>query len=1150
MSFFSTPAQPANQAIKYTGLQVQTAVNTLPVPIVMGLAKLAPNIIDYDDYRAVSQNQSGGGKGGGVPSATSYEYYATLIMALCEGPIGGVTNIWKGNTTTTLAKLGFSLFSGTTPQAAWSYMASKHAAKALGYNGTAYVAVANYDLGSSPSLSNHNFEIKGLHYGTGANGQDADPTHCIMEVLTNPQWGAGFPAASIDMASLGLGTYAAGGGASASYGRAAGSLGAYCQALGLSFSPCLSSVESASSVLQRWVKLTNCAAVWSGTTLKFIPYGDEPISGNGITYEPDVTPVYDLTDDDFVGDASADPVEVTRSDVADAKNVVRVEIADRANAYNLTPIESRDETMVNLYGLRLDSAVTAHEICDPAIAATVGQLVLQRGLYIRNTYRFKLSWEYCLLEPMDIVTLTDPGLGLARAPVRITAIEEDDQGLLTVTAEEFPAGIATATQYPKQARNPYALDYDLAAAAVHTPVIFEPQSSLTGGGAEIWIGASGGVAGTADPRWGGCYIWLSPDGTSYKSIGKISGPARQGVLSAALAAFTGSNPDNTDTLGVDLTMSAGALLNATTADAAAARTLFYADGELMAYATATLTSTNRYNLTGLQRGLYGTAPGAHAAGGQFLRLDDAIFRYALPGQYVGATLHLKFQSFNIWGGGLEELSSCTDYAYGPNGAGYLVPTPAGSLTVSATIPSAPSGLVAAGGQNIIVVNWGRNPEADVLGYLVWSAEGQDASFADAAIVAQVSALTWTHANLSYGETRTYWVEAYSAAGSSSPTGPVYATTAYTIPIEAIGEAAISSDKLIPILQVQIGSIDAISQAAITSAAQSGLASSFIAIEQITRASADQALANLITEVSSSFGSTIATFESNVSTLASAVAANASDVTTLSTTLAGNTAAVSAAETSINGLQARYTVQVEVDTGGRQYIGGFGVAGGPDGSGGIAFNATFLVNSFTIAQLNGDGSISTVSPFYVSGGNVYIQNALVGSLSANKITSGTITTANIVIQPTGSGQGLTVYNQAGNKVLDSAAGLWPGNATLVPATTTPITTGTMGGQPIIGALTANFSGRAAIGMLSATIATESYSGGSTTVYFYVFVDGVEVSTGSNNIGNSGQTNAFLIGLTASALGSGSHTVTVTANGGGTGSRPTVTAIDFTVLDFKA
>jgi len=49
-----------------------------------------------------------------------------------------------------------------------------------------------------------------------------------------------------------------------------------------------------------------------------------------------------------------------------------------------------------------------------------------------------LGWRYSLLEPMDIVLLTDAALGLSGAAVRITQIDEDDNGELTVTAEEIP----------------------------------------------------------------------------------------------------------------------------------------------------------------------------------------------------------------------------------------------------------------------------------------------------------------------------------------------------------------------------------------------------------------------------------------------------------------------------------------------------------------------------------------------------------------------------------------------------------------------------------------------------------------------------------------------------------------------------------------
>ena len=73
----------------------------------------------------------------------------------------------------------------------------------------------------------------------------------------------------------------------------------------------------------------------------------------------------------------------------------------------------------------------------------IAQTILQRELYVRTKFAFKLSWEYCLLDPMDIVTITDANLGLSNYPVRILAIEEDDKGLLAITAEELVFGVST-----------------------------------------------------------------------------------------------------------------------------------------------------------------------------------------------------------------------------------------------------------------------------------------------------------------------------------------------------------------------------------------------------------------------------------------------------------------------------------------------------------------------------------------------------------------------------------------------------------------------------------------------------------------------------------------------------------------------------------
>ena len=106
----------------YTGLQIQTAVNTLPMLIIWGMSKLAPNIVWYNDFQTYAAGGGGGGKGGVVGggkyggSSSNTTYSASMIMALGEGPIGGINQIWKNQSVYTMAGLGLSLFPGTTPQ--------------------------------------------------------------------------------------------------------------------------------------------------------------------------------------------------------------------------------------------------------------------------------------------------------------------------------------------------------------------------------------------------------------------------------------------------------------------------------------------------------------------------------------------------------------------------------------------------------------------------------------------------------------------------------------------------------------------------------------------------------------------------------------------------------------------------------------------------------------------------------------------------------------------------------------------------------------------------------------------------------------------------------------------------------------------------
>ena len=321
-----------------------------------------------------------------------------------------------------------------------------------------------------------------------------------------------------------------------------------------------------------------------------------------------------------------------------------------------------------MYGPRVGSTVTAHEICDEfTVAPTVAQLILQRALYVRAKYTFKLAWEFCLLEPMDVVSINDANLGLQAASVRIVSIEEDDNGLLTVTAEELVSGIGTAMVNPSSGALGPQHSFAQTAIAVNYPLLYQPPTSLTGGTAQIWAGASPQPGGTG-AQWGGANVWASLDGTTYAQAATIAAPLNQGALSAALPIAV-AGLDSVDTLSVDLTMSKGVLTGTDPTSASLGVTRSVVDNELVSFTTATLTGTDAYNLTGLYRGMNGTTPAAHATGAPFARLDDAIVTYDIPPGLTGQTIYFKFQSFNGFGGGLQDLADCAVYSIVVGSAG-------------------------------------------------------------------------------------------------------------------------------------------------------------------------------------------------------------------------------------------------------------------------------------------------------------------------------------------------------------------------------------------------------------------------------------------------------------------------------------------------
>ena len=386
-------------------------------------------------------------------------------------------------------------------------------------------------------------------------------------------------------------------------------------------------------------------------------------------YAPNLTPAYALTDLDLVDDkGNKDPLQVERADIFSLPTIQRIEVSSRTNQYTALPVEARDQSQIEIFGPRVGSTITAHEICDEFIVGPlVAQAILQRELYVRTKFTFKLSWEYCLLDPMDIVTLTDANLGLSNYPVRIIEIEEDDNGLLAITAEELVTGVSTPEFYASAGSGNFAPNFAVPSVPVNPPLIFEPPIAATGAAGQIWVGASGASYGTAT-QWGGANVYVSVDDVTFSQIAVITAPLRQGVLTAELPS-TSAAWDTTDTLSVDLTESSGTLTGTTMASAQAGATLSLVDNELLAFETATLTGTDAYDLTGLARALGGTtAPiirPARPSPGSMARSSNTICRRTSLGRRSISSFRASMSS----AAALEDLSTLTVYTFTPAGAG-------------------------------------------------------------------------------------------------------------------------------------------------------------------------------------------------------------------------------------------------------------------------------------------------------------------------------------------------------------------------------------------------------------------------------------------------------------------------------------------------
>jgi hypothetical protein len=139
-------------------------------------------------------------------------------------------------------------------------------------------------------------------------------------------------------------------------------------------------------------------------------------------------------------------------------------------------------------------------------------------------------------------------------------------------------------------------------------------------------------------------------------------------------------------------------------------------------------------------------------------------------QYIGQTLYLKFQSFNVFEQALEDLSTVATYAFTPTGASF------GSA--AAGVPSEPTGFGGIVQSSQVLLTWPANPVNDnVTAYAVYRANGTAAPFTSAALIWSGNALAYTDTNVDLVTGYTYYLVAINAVGDSLASPGFNASTA-------------------------------------------------------------------------------------------------------------------------------------------------------------------------------------------------------------------------------------------------------------------------------------------------------------------------------------------------------------------------------------
>jgi hypothetical protein len=673
-----TPTQK-QEGPRLSDLSTPKSNYSVRIPKVWGAVRLAGNLIWAEPIREKKTKKRRGGKGGPKVQQTTYSYYGSFAMLLCEGPILGVRRIWLSSklvynvsddvdAKTLENSIKFRdnylrIYTGTATQSPDSLLqASMGAGSTPAYRYRAYIVFDELPLADYanrfPTVT-----VEVVTVGTVSNGRITAQKADLANIIRDICYSAGLSAGEVYTSEINQ------------------------PVTGFFINNVQAARESLSQLQQAY--FFDC--VESGGKLKFINQQrpgltTQVIKSHLAAYE--------------YGQQRPNNFQETRTQDLELPSEVAVTYLDPSFNYGEAVQYSRKSVAANqnAQNLSLPIVLTSSE------AKTIADRLLYLAWTKRRNYKLTVTLRYGLLDPGDLVSV--PFHGSNYQTIQISKLNIGANLLLEIEATAYESSTfahqaTVETQYHEtidsKGNNIYQLPrrslsriasvrsgsttyspgvdytYDLVAGTVTRveggsigsgaalTISYEldevsppPENVTTGGNTTLRIldiplvsdsDADNGLYLAADGNesWRFATVYVSRNGgASYELAKNLSDRSTFGTCNTVLATGPTSGMDNANSLSVTI-RAGGELESVSLTDLNNGQNTALVGKEIIRFQTATLTGTNTYTLSQLQRGRRGTewAIATHAAGESFYLLSDYLERVEGDVADIGRTLQFK-----------------------------------------------------------------------------------------------------------------------------------------------------------------------------------------------------------------------------------------------------------------------------------------------------------------------------------------------------------------------------------------------------------------------------------------------------------------------------------------------------------------------------